>query len=251
MGRLTTILTTAGLAAAGALAVSGNASAAAYCPSHESFFGTIQRVNGNVLTVSTAAGRWATVRIDSGARINTNGDSLRPGAYVGAYGCVTPNGVFHASEVSLSANASSYNRTVSGVVDRIENGRLIVRENGRHYGAWYVPSTDDFSRGQSITGSGMLGRNGAFYPQTINGRSVSYDPDETSAPSNGGSRTITLTGVVQRIGSSSLLMWEPAQHHSGTWIVNGAGRYRVGERLVATGTEDRRGNFYPAQITAQ
>lgn len=244
MKRFTPLLAAAAMAALGALA--GTHASAATCPSQESFFGTINRVDGNMLNVTTQRGNGATMRIDSGARINTNGYAMRSGTYFGAYGCVTPNGVFHASEVTLSGSQSSYHETLSGVVDRIENGRLLVRQNGHGYGTWYVPDAEDFTRGQTVTGVGMISRGGVFYPQTVNGRSVAYDADNGSAPAT--SRTITLTGVVQRVRAGSLLVWEPNYNHSGTWIVSDAGRFRVGQRLVATGTEDTSGRFYPTSI---
>jgi hypothetical protein len=93
----------------------------------------------------------------------------------------------------------------------------------------------------------MISSGGAFYPQTINGRSVAYDANGT-APAN----SITLRGVIQRVGTNTLAVWEPASRHTAKWVVSNAGqRYRVGERVVATGTEDRFGNFYPNSITIQ
>lgn len=247
MKRFTPLLAAAALAAGGALAGTAHASAAT-CPTQESFFGTITRVNGNMLNVTTESGHGALVRVDSGAKVNANGFPLRAGTFLGAFGCVTPNGIFHASELTFSGSAATYHETLSGVVDRVEKGRLIVRQNGHGYGSWYVPDAEDFSRGQTVTGVGMLARNGEFYPQTVNGRSVAFDADTDTATAAPASHTITLTGVVQRVRPGSLLMWEPAQNHSGTWIVSGASRFRVGQRLVATGTEDRFGRFYPASI---
>lgn len=237
----------ASLALAASAALGATASAAPYCPSSESFFGTIERVNGNMLTVRTPSGHWADVRINSSARVNTNGGSIRPGAYLGAYGCVAPGGVFDASEVTLSNSQSGYNERLSGVVRRVEgNGRVIVAENGRGEGTWYVPDTDEFHVGQSVDATGMLGANGAFYPQTINGSSSAYDTDYTSAPRN----TITLSGTVRRVNGNSIVVRETSPATTGTWIVpNAAGRFHVGERVSATGTEDRSGRFYVQKIT--
>lgn len=237
------------LVIAACAAFGATASAAPYCPTSESFFGTIQRVNGSMLTVQTPSGHWANVRVESGARMNTNGMSLRPGLYVGAFGCVTPGGVFNANEISLSANGTAYHEQISGVVQRTESGRLIVRENNGAFGTWYVPDVDEFHAGQSVSGTGMRSTNGSFYPQTINGQNVAYDTDTSSAPAPARS-TITLTGTVQRVGGSTLLVWEPASHHSATWVVSNAGsRFHKGERVSATGREDRFGRFYVQQIT--
>lgn len=231
--------------AAGA-ALGAHASAATYCPSSESFFGTIERVNANTLTVRTPSGHWALVRINDNARVNANGAAIRPGVFVGAYGCVTPGGVFHASEITLSGTQRGYNERLSGVVRRVEsNGRLLVAQNGHGYGTWYVPDTHAFAVGQAVDATGMIGANGAFYPQTINGRSVVYDTPYTSAPRS----TITLTGTVRRVSGNAIVVWEPAHGTTGTWIVSNAGRFRVGQRVSARGTEDRSGRFYVQEIT--
>lgn len=246
MGRLLKIAVAGAVFAGAGALVTAAASAQTQCPTRESFFGTIQHVSGNMLNVQTASGHGATVRIDSGARVNANGNTMRAGTYMGAYGCVTPNGVFHASEVTLSANAAGYRESLSGVVYRVENGRLLVRENGGGSGIWYVPGASGFRAGQSVTGTGMLSHSGAFYPQTVNGRNVAYAP--ASGPAEGVSRVITLSGVVRSVNSGSLLVWETAQRQSGTWVVRDARRFRVGQRVTGTGREDRAGRFYPTRI---
>lgn len=225
----------------------GVASAAPYCPANVSFFGTVERVQGNQLIVRTPSGHWATVRLDSGARVDTNGYALRPGAYVGAYGCVTGNGVFHANEITLSADRSRYAEHVTGVVQRVRGGSLIVRESNGQYGTWYAADSEDFHAGQAVSGVGMLGSNGTFYPQSINGASVAYDTDQTAAA---GERSIVLTGTVQRVSAgNAIVVWEPSRHTSGTWIVPNAERFRTGERVSASGTQGPSGRFYVRQIT--
>lgn len=250
MGRFTTMLAAIGLAGAAWFASAAGASAAT-CPSNESFFGTVQRMSGDMLTVSTQAGKWANVRIDRNARINRNGSDLQPGAYVGMFGCVTPDGVFHASEVTLARNASKYHETLTGIVERVQPGRILVKQNGHGYGTWYVADSDRFRTGQQVSGVGMIGDNGAFYPQTVNSETTAFDPDDTSPPRMATSNTITLTGIVRKVSPDSLLVWEPNVNHSGTWMVRDAGKYHVGQRLVATGTEDRAGHFYPSRISIQ
>ncbi len=227
---------------AGILFASAPAAAASYCPSNQSFFGTIERVNGQMLTVRTPSNHWADVQIDSGARITSDGSSLRPGLSVGAYGCVTPDGVFHATALSLTTNQRYYNEQLSGVVRQIQsNGRLLVAQTGRGEAIWYVPDVDEYHVGQRMSATGMVGSNGVFYPQRINGNSTAYDTDYSNAP-------ITRTGTVQRVNANSIVVWEPSNRTSGTWIVNDAGRFRNGERVSATGTEDRTGRFYVQTI---
>lgn len=236
------------LALAGSVLTAAAASAAPFCPADESFFGTVQRVNGNMLTVQTPSGHTADVAVESGAHVNSNGFTMRPGIFVGAFGCVTPNGVFHANEITLSSNQSRYSEQISGVVQRIVSGRLYVRETTGRTGLWYVPDIDDFHVGQTVTGTGMLGANGAFYPQSVNGHVTAYDSDSTRSMTASGN-TLTLTGTVQRVGTNTLMVWEPSSRHSGKWVVPNAGRFRVGERVSATGREDRRGTFYVQSIT--
>jgi hypothetical protein len=215
---------------------------AANCPTSESYFGTIQRVQGNTVTVQANNGHWGTVRINNGAKMNANGYSLRPGAYAGFYGCVTPNGVFHASEVTLARDQSLYNETISGIVRRVESGRILVQEPSRNTtGWWYTPDTDEYHAGQSVTGSGMIAAGGAFYPHTVNGQIVAADLD------NGSPGSVTLSGQVRRIMPGRIIVWEPSQRMTGTWIVNNATSFRVGETVRGTGTE-RNGYFYPTSI---
>ena len=223
------------------------ASAAPHCPASVSFFGTVERVQGNQLTVRTPTGHWALVRLESGARVNANGYRLRPGAYIGAYGCVAASGVFDANEVTLSSGRSRYSERLTGVVQRVRNGSLVVRESNGQYGTWYTADSEDFRDGQAVSGVGMLGSNGTFYPQSIDGRTVAYDTDRTAAP---GERSIVLSGTVQRVSAgNAIVVWEPSRHTSGTWIVGDAGRFHAGERVTATGTQGPSGRFYVQRIT--
>jgi hypothetical protein len=234
-----------GAAALAASAALGTSASAALCPASESFFGTIQRVNGSTITVQTPTRHWAKVRILPNARVNMNGNAIRPGVYVGAYGCVAPGGVFQASEITLSANGSNYREQLSGVVRRIGSDRILVAQDGRGNGWWYVPNAAAFSVGQRLNAVGMIGANGGFYPQSIDGRIVAYDTTYAAAPRS----TITLSGTVRRVNGNTLVVWEPAYRTTGTWVVGNAARFRVGQRVSGVGTEDRRGRFYVQQIT--
>lgn len=247
MGRFYQII--AATVVAGAATLFATAAApAAQCPTEESFFGTIQRVNGTTITVKTPNGHYADVRIISGARMNMNGNTLRPGTFAGLYGCVEPGGIFRANEVTLSANDDTYHETLTGTVQRVESGRIIVRETGNRSGTWLVPDGSMFKVGQSVTAVGFVGANGVFYPQSINNQSISFQPPSTGQST---AKTITLSGVVQKVGANTLVVWEPSVRHSGMWVVHGAGRFKVGQHLTATGTEDRQGHFYPSQISIQ
>ena len=246
MARLTTIIAAAGLLV-GAAVLAVPAAAAPYCPTSESFFGMILRSSGNDLTVRTNSGHYATVAVENSAHINANGNSMRAGTYVGAYGCVTPNGIFHANEITLSSNPSTYSQTLTGIVQRVENGRLIVREKGAGFGTWFVPDSEDFHAGQTVTASGFDSSNGTFYPQTINGQSIAFDTDNASANAPEGS--VTLSGTIQRVGTHTIAVWETSRRETGEWVVADAGQYRVGEMVTGTGTEDRHGHFYPQTVS--
>lgn len=199
--------------------------------------------------LQTQNGGTGTVILDDGARVNAHGYSLRPGAFVGAYGCVTPNGIFHASEVTLAGDASLYATSITGTVQRKSSNVLYVYEPARRTtGVWYVPDIDDFNVGQSVTGIGMMGANGEFYPQQINNASTAFVP-EGVAP--GRRASITLSGIVRRVGNGTISVWEPSRRTTGTWFVRNSGRFRVGQRVVGTGTENRRGDFYPFSVSMQ
>jgi hypothetical protein len=245
MPRIPNLLAAGLLAAGGTLAAMPLTAQAANCPTSESYFGTIERVQGNTLTVRQNNGQWGTVIINSAARMNTNGYALRPGTYVGLYGCVTPNGVFHASEVTLARDQSLYNETVSGIVRRVENGRILVSEPAhRTTGWWFTPDADEYQVGQTVTGTGMVGVHGGFYPERINGRVVAADSDMGAATA---ANTRTLQGEVRRVMPGRLIVWEPAYHTTGTWVVNNATSFRVGQMVRGTGTEHN-GVFYPTSI---
>ncbi len=208
-------------------------------------FGTIERVQGNDLIVRGQRGRWVTVMLDAAHRTYAHGYTVRPGIFVGAYGCATPNGVFHASQIALAADSSLYHQTISGTVQRISGDRLMVREPSRRTAAvWYVPDIDDFHVGQAVTGIGMLGANGEFYPQSINGASTAYSPGDQPVRRT----SITLRGVVQRIRPGVLYVWEPAYRTTSTWFVRNSAAFRVGQNVVGTGTENTRGDFFPRTV---
>ncbi len=247
MARFTTALAVGLLVGGSMLVATAPASALTrYCPTRESFFGTVQSAQGNTIILRTDDGRSGTVTIDNGARVDTHGYAMRPGTYVGAYGCLTPNGVFHASEVTLAANQSLYAQTITGVVRRKAGDRLFVYEPSRGTtGIWYVPDVDDFRVGETVTGTGMLAASGEFYPQSINNASTAYVPEMGPRPAP---RSITLSGIVRRIVPGALIVWEPSRRTTGTWFVRNAGAFRVGESVIATGTENRRGDFYPFSV---
>ncbi|HET7814224.1 MAG TPA: hypothetical protein VFL13_07605 [Candidatus Baltobacteraceae bacterium] len=117
-------------------------------PCHVSLFGTVTQVwnNGVEFTLQTT-GRIGNIHVyDKGARMNANGLNIQNGVYTGVYGCfIKSQGAFHANEVTLAQNASSYASlyhpaiTVTGLVDEVGNGWIGVRT--RYYGHVHVTTT--------------------------------------------------------------------------------------------------------------
>jgi hypothetical protein len=178
MARLNTAIIFPALIGAALLSA---APASALCPAHESLYGTIQRVNGNEVIVQPTTGHWGAIDIRS-AKMNANGNQLKPGTYLGAYGCVDKNGMFKADEVTLAANAAAYPRTqyggsngtpersvtLSGTIQKIESNAIVVWEPGaRHSGTWIVKNPTQFHVGQRVTGTGTEDHRGNFYPYQV------------------------------------------------------------------------------------
>ena len=140
--------------------------------------------------------------------------------------------------MTVSANAQPGSITLTGTVQRVGTRTLDVWEYGpRESGTWMVGNAGAFRAGQEISGTGTEDRRGHFYPSRVTVIAM-QNPN-----------TIVLRGTVQRVGTHTLAVWESGRHETGTWIVPNAGAYRVGERVSASGTEDRYGHFYPNSIS--
>ncbi|MGZ3497460.1 MAG: hypothetical protein ACXVAM_14910 [Vulcanimicrobiaceae bacterium] len=221
------------------------------CPERGSIFGTIDRINGDdVHIVGDRNGDDHVIVRD--AKIHRNGLALRPGVFVGAFGCQNGN-VFIASEITLAPNADEYGlysaqipeETLSGKVVRVEPGRLYVEEPSRGtIGIWYVADATAHRVGEPVTGIGRDGPNGAFYPRSINGGAV-------RSQVSGSGRSVTLSGIVTRVEDGKLDVLEPGYHTAGLWITTYASRFHVGQHVTGTGTEDHRGDFYPTRIVVE
>jgi len=141
-----------------------------------------------------------------------------------------------AAAASSPAIAQTPAITLSGVVQRVGTHTLDVWEPARHTsGTWVVGNAGAFRSGERVTGTGTEDRFGHFYP-----RSVSILAQ--------GNR-ITLSATVQRVGTHTIAVWETRRRETGEWIVGNAARFRVGEHVTGTGTEDRQGRFYPTNVS--
>lgn len=102
---------------------------------HVSIFGTVSSVRGpNAFMLQPLRSSLGAIYVDyRSARINANGQSIRPGVFAGLYGCVEQDGrVFKPNEVTLAASESSYASanhvvTLTGTVDEVGRGWIGVR----------------------------------------------------------------------------------------------------------------------------
>jgi hypothetical protein len=107
---------------------------------HVSFFGTISSLRGpKAFMITPLRSSFNTVYVDhTSARINRNGLTIRPGIFVGLYGCVEQDGrVFKPDEVTLAPSASAYSAvnhevTLVGTIDEVHRGwvGVLTRYNG-------------------------------------------------------------------------------------------------------------------------
>jgi hypothetical protein len=102
---------------------------------HVSLFGTINTTRGlKAFTITPLRGSTSSIYVDhTSARMNGNGLPIRPGMFVGLYGCVEQDGrIFKADEVTLARSASAYaaaNHEVMlvGTIDEVHSGWIGVR----------------------------------------------------------------------------------------------------------------------------
>lgn len=227
MARFTT-MKTAALRAAALFALA--AAPALAQPSTITLSGTVVRVGSHEIAVRENA------RGQTGTWVLSNAAQFHAGEHVVAVGTEDTRGYFYPSSISVGMSTV----TLAGVVQRIWTHTLAVWEPGpRTTGEWIVANPGAFLPGQYVTGTGTEDRTGRFYPQSI---SVLTHPNVPGS--------ITLSGVVQRVGVRMLTVWEPARHTTGEWVFAGAGSFRAGQRITGTGTEDREGHFYPATVWA-
>jgi hypothetical protein len=83
---------------------------------HVSLTGTVTAVqSAREFSLQAANARVGNIHVyTSGARVNSNGLTLRPGVYAGVYGCYGDDRrMFNASQVTLAASAAAYRDTAS------------------------------------------------------------------------------------------------------------------------------------------
>lgn len=217
-------------ATAPASALPGPQAIAAGAPCHVSLFGNVQSVSGRYFTLRTQRSGIGYIHVDTaGARMNLNNLALRPGVYAGVYGCYAPQQrYFKASEVTLAANAQSYNGykrrniTTTGTVVRVETGRIQIHSNGYGYLWVYTPQTG-FSVGErvSVTGS-------------FNPMQSSLDATNIAAAGGNYARTVTTTGTVVRVAAGRIQIHN--REFGYLWVYTPRTGFAAGQRVSVTGT---------------
>lgn len=134
-----------------------------YCPHETSLFGNVISVTPKFFDVQSVGGDEGKVRIyGNGARLHDNGLSVRPGVFVGAYGCYDHHDYFRASELTLSTNANTYNgyrryvTTITGVVTSLQGNRVLVQTNGRSGKVWVYNNTAPLQVGERVAFRGSF-----------------------------------------------------------------------------------------------
>jgi len=110
--------------------------------------GTIEKVDGNTLSVTGRGGAPMTVRLTDNARIvaivKASVSDIKPGSFIGTTAMPQPDGTLHAVEVhifpeamrgtgeghrawDLTPNSTMTNGTVAQAVDRVEGNTLTVK----------------------------------------------------------------------------------------------------------------------------
>lgn len=144
-----------------------------------------------------------------------------------------------SAAATMPANAQPRAITLYGTVQRIGTHTIAVWEPAyRETGEWIVRDASRFEVGEPVTATGTEDREGHFYPYSV----------ALADPYRGAGNRITLYGRIQTVGTNTLAVWEASRGETGEWVVPNAGRFRTGQRIGGTGTEDRWGRFYPTNV---
>jgi hypothetical protein len=139
------------------------------CPATTSLYGTVQSVRGNDVLVKTGQHGYEHFLVQ-GADLDTNGLRLRPGIFIGAFGCSADNfRTFRAVRATLAYSAATYpsrtrhQQVLTGTVVQLQGSRLLV-QTGEPYGLVHVYKldTDDVRAGQRISLTGAFNPDGSF-----------------------------------------------------------------------------------------
>ncbi|MDP9023826.1 MAG: hypothetical protein M3N13_00440, partial [Candidatus Eremiobacteraeota bacterium] len=179
-----------------------------FCPTRSSVYGTVASVKGDTMTIQTHKEEgFVPVRF-RGADINYRGLALRPGVYVGVFGCMVQRDRYFAGEqLTLATSAETYPgrhdtdagmTTIEGRIDAVRGGRVLIDSNQGHGNVWVQTNRDDLRAGQLVRAHGRFtDDNRSFVADTIT--IVSGDRND-----NGG--MVTIQGRIDAVRSGRVLI---------------------------------------------
>ena len=138
-----------------------------FCPNETVQFGTINSVHGDDIFIEGSGFYGHEDIIDNHAVINHNGLTLRPGVFVGAFGCFESERMFRASEITLATSESTFPHgarhieEIEGRVLHVMSGRLQI-QSGRVHGLVTINTSFVASVGQAVSATGFFNTDGTF-----------------------------------------------------------------------------------------
>lgn len=181
---------------------SARAQSTACTSARTSVYGTIQSVRGNTFAINATDdlhGRYirttredGTLLVrDAGARVRSDGLTIRPGVFAGVFGCFSGRNAFNASQVTLSTSLQTYPyrhgtirpdrddrtvsrgmRTIQGTV--VSNGpgtRVVISTADGRQLVVFTSELRSARVGDRVTATGYINSKGNF--QASNARVIS------------------------------------------------------------------------------
>lgn len=233
------------------------AQAAANGPCHVSVLGTVTSVRSTEQFTIQTGSRSIDVH-SRGSRVNARGLALRPGIFVGAYGCYGSNEhEFNASQITLAPSQAAYNdrdsdRNTAGAADidachvslfgtitslRGQNGFMLQPQRGST-GTVLV----DY-RSARINANGLTIRPGVFaglYGCVERDGQV-FKPNEVTLATSAAAytqanRTVTLAGTVDEVNRGWIGVRSRYTGH--IHVYTSQTGFRMGERVEVRGAYD-------------
>jgi hypothetical protein len=221
------------LAAAGFSA--GTAQAAPSCigAARASYFGQIVAVRPAFFTLHTDQSIGDVHVYTRDARVRYDNMAIRPGTYAGVYGCRSGNGLL-AENVTLSSSPQSFpgmwygtsnDRQVTGRVDAVRPGRVLIDSNNGHGDVWVLTSQPGIEVGQLVTANGYFSSN----DQAFVAQSIAQDGNGSYAGNS------VVEGRIDSVRPGRVLI-DSGGGHGNLWVITGRQGLRVGELIRARGT---------------
>jgi hypothetical protein len=147
-----------------------------YCPAHTSIFGTVASVGNETMTIRTTSHFGYIHVIMHRPLTNSHGLTLRPGVFVGVYGCLQNDArAFDSTELTLANSAQEYAaydrtpRSIDGRITAVQNGRINVTNEDGHGSMWIATSQGGLRPGDRVHVTGTYDPiSGGFTATTVN-----------------------------------------------------------------------------------